>query len=442
MTGTAEGRGVRRQGVALPESLRLPATIPALEAFGLRARAEQMAPGVLAVEIEGRFSQVVPTPRLGEERCAVWPFAALRESPGGREVLFAAPDQPLVALIRDVDAADAAVEAEGPLAVSIVPLGDARSAIVVHDPAFESPDVESLIAAATARGRRRAANRPSLVVDESGEDAFAIAEHDLRRELRRVGPDAIATSGSRTQAVSAVLALYALNDRNAADEMLRGLAAAAIEGADCALVVGACAAWTGMAPQASEVRAAALQWMRAAPVASDAWSAAALGLAPVAAEAMGATEVMAQLRAGKLPGVSDALRELAAEASGIPAGRVLQLMHDQLGVAPDAMRGRIGIRPMRVAGRIDVERLVVSDAMLSFHAETRVDRATFEVEQTSGGSPVTVLLEPRIPARRLMSALVDETSAELDAVPEDSDLRVKVQLVADRPRRLELRYER
>lgn len=433
---------MRREGVVLPESLRLSAMAPGLEAFGLRARARQTDGGGLTVEIDGRVGHILPSPRLGEGRCAVWPFATVRERAAGREVLFAAPDQPLVALVRDLDAADVGVETDGPFAVSIVPLGDARSAIVVHGAAFEPPDIESLIASATARGRRRAANRPSLVIEESGQDAFAIAEHDLRRELRRVGPDAIAASGSRHAAVSAVLALYALDDRNAADDVLRALATDAIEGADAALVVGACAAWSGIAPKTPEVRAAALQWMRTAPVASDAWSAAALALAPAAAEAMGATDVMANLRARKLPDVSATLRELAAEACDIPPGMVLHLMHDRLGVAPDAMRGRIGIRPMSVAGRVDVEQLVVGDAMLSYHAETSADRATFEVEQTRGGSPVTVLLEPRIPARRLMSALVDETSAELDAVPEDSDLRVKVQLVADRPRRLELRYER
>jgi hypothetical protein len=182
--------------------------------------------------------------------------------------------------------------------------------------------------------------------------------------------------------------------------------------------------------------------MQTAPAPTDAWSSAALALAPAAADAMGETDLVATLRAMKLPHVSAALRSLAVEAGDGPAGNILRQMHDTLGLAPDAMRGRLGIRPAAVAGHVEIEQIAVGDAVLSLRAETGAEHATFEVEQTSGGSPATVLLEPWIPARRLTGARVDETSAQLDAVPEASGLRVKVQLVADRPRRLELRYER
>lgn len=433
----------RRNGFDLPDSLRLPRMSPALEAFGLRARAREVNGGI-ELEIDGRRTHLPTAPDAAGGECQVWPFAAVRGAGESREMLFAAPDQPVVALIREHAAPTAMRVSDAPFALSIVPLGAARHAIVAHDASTDPPHLPSLVAAATARARRRAAQRPVLRTDAPQEDVFAIAEHDLRRQLRRVAPGVVALTGaSPREHACAVLALYALNEAALADELLRSMPQ---DGAAAALAIGASAAWRGTLPDAAPARSAALEWLRSAGMADaqgqDEWHDAALALAPATAEALGALDIAEQLRARRQPPVATVLQRLANAAHETPAGRVLHAMHATVGIAPDAARGRVAIHPLGIAPRIEFDQIAVGDGTLAYRAHVDAERAILEVEQTAGGSPLTVLLEPRVPGRRLRSARVDDTPAELDAVPEESELRVKVQLVADRPRRLELHYER
>ncbi|HEX6588244.1 MAG TPA: hypothetical protein VF039_04430 [Longimicrobiales bacterium] len=452
---TPAGRGVgRREGRTLfPASLRLVAAGSELGAAGLRARIAQDG-DELEVEIDGRRARIRVQPPITSGAVALWPFGAMRTIEAAPDVaatsecVFAAADQPVAMFIRDGEPIDArrldVGPAAAPIVIDVVQLDERWSALLMHDRGFGVGDASSIIAATVARARRRAAARPIATIG-SGTDPFAAAEHELRGELRRGTDGAIEMAAPLTEQIIAVMALHALNDSATANELARSLAAH-VDDAVASLLIGASAAWRGTAPDVAGLRHAASAWLRDVAAtgtsARDAITSAALATAPAAAEALGATDVLGALRRQSSVHVVDAWRRLAHDADGSPAAAVLLAMHGVIGVAPDALRGRVAIRPATVAYDVTVEQIVVGDGVLAFRAEADAECATFEVEQTAGGTPLTLLLEPRVPGRRLRSARVDETAAQLDAFPEESDLRVKVQLVADRPRRLELRYER
>jgi hypothetical protein len=70
------------------------------------------------------------------------------------------------------------------------------------------------------------------------------------------------------------------------------------------------------------------------------------------------------------------------------------------------------------------------------------EHASIELEQTSGATPFTAIVEPRVPAGRLRGALVEDTPADLDTARDDGGMTARVQLIIDRRRRLVLHFER
>jgi hypothetical protein len=55
--------------------------------------------------------------------------------------------------------------------------------------------------------------------------------------------------------------------------------------------------------------------------------------------------------------------------------------------------------------------------------------------------PLTVILEPKVPDRRLRQVEVDGSPATLDTRQDGDGVRVRVQLVIDQPRRLTIGFE-
>jgi len=130
--------------------------------------------------------------------------------------------------------------------------------------------------------------------------------------------------------------------------------------------------------------------------------------------------------------------------SGVPTAcaTLLELVHDRLGIMPDAGRARIRLAPRLRPGRTTLGQLGVGDATIEMVADVGEESATMEVEQTAGGTPMTGILEPRIAARRFRSALVEATAADLESVADDGGFSARVQLVIDRRRSLVLHFER
>lgn len=123
------------------------------------------------------------------------------------------------------------------------------------------------------------------------------------------------------------------------------------------------------------------------------------------------------------------------------AGRLLcRLAHGLLGLSPDAPSGRIRIAPAlpaHVAG-FTAKGIRVGDAALSLRYERDGPRHRLTLEPTRGRTPATVALEPSLPLASIGSARVDGAPAELDRATAGGRTRVRVQVVLDAPRTLEI----
>lgn len=483
------GRRVPR----FPESLRVQGAEPRLAAFGMRASVVE-ANGLLIADVDsGRveieFVRLAEAPASVAGTVAVWPFAAERshtspDGAGSRVMrVFAASDAPIVAVEwESADAADGgvmlrvrrldgavALEAAGthpmdaPGEYRLHPGPSDATRLVIRGSGQPASDVESLMGAALARARRRDATRPKVTM--AGGDRLSGAEHVLRSSLerapsskliratRRMLEDAGPAMGTEGEAAIA-LALLSLDERALARSLLESadLGAAAL-----ALVAGGWAAWTGDAEPFAPIWTEVATWIAAALERGHferhigrAGSRAALALAPIAAELAGDVDMAARLRAVALPEAAHALAELGratagGRASGHPiraAALALRCIHEELGIAPDAPRGRLRFAPTLDADGLRLHGLTVGEARFSMEAGWESGHgAIVTISQTHGPTPFSLVVEPWLPAGRLSSASVDGVAADIDAHPEGTGLRARVQVVADHERRIRFHTE-
>lgn len=120
-----------------------------------------------------------------------------------------------------------------------------------------------------------------------------------------------------------------------------------------------------------------------------------------------------------------------------PAGVVLATAR-LFGPEPDAFRGRITLRPNAADHTsIAVRDLRFADGSLSLTVERTRDALSCTIEQESGATPFTVLLEPVVD--KVDSAEVDGRPARLDVRPVPGGFTAPVQLVLDDVRNVVLR---
>lgn len=114
--------------------------------------------------------------------------------------------------------------------------------------------------------------------------------------------------------------------------------------------------------------------------------------------------------------------------------------HGLLGLAPDAPSGRIRVAPCFpahvAAFRVGGIRVGQASLELAYEREGRLHR--LRVAPTGGRVPVTAVLEPSFPGAGMEAARVDGLPAELEAATRAGRTRVRVQLVLDAPRVLEV----
>ncbi|HUF13310.1 MAG TPA: hypothetical protein VMN78_09435 [Longimicrobiales bacterium] len=496
------------RGLRFPEELRLASTSPLLEAAGARAYVVECDDGFeLTVDgLRGSVRVVEGAPPKDGAAAACWPFGSERrhaDSPGTSarvERVFAAPAHPVVVIerqcgeavdlrldVRLEDGVRARIEPdariEGSTRLLRLGAGDtARIVVMAGEDALA--DIDALVAAAVARARRRAANRPSLIVrvdaaaagvavsdvrpTASAGDELAALEHVVRLSLARPAtqssaaqrrPAAPAAEAHAESRVLVALALLGLNDPAPA----RGCLAEEQDPARMAVMAGAWAAWTGDAEALEHSRLRLTSWLRSELAITTeradesdesggadeavAWRRAARALAPGLVELLGDAALGALLRDRGAPGPDLALRSLAQAAAGSSAGAgaaagILELLHGTLGIVPDAPRARLRLAPRMQHTTLQLARLTVGDATFALEAALLGEtEARLRVEQTAGAAPYTVILEPWLRARRLASALVDGAPAQLDAAYGGDGLRPRVQLVADHPREVLLDLE-
>ncbi len=116
------------------------------------------------------------------------------------------------------------------------------------------------------------------------------------------------------------------------------------------------------------------------------------------------------------------------------------LAHGLLGLIPDAPSGRIRVAPALPAhlAAFEARGIRVGDARVGFRFHRRGETYRFEVEQTRGRVPMMAVLEPSVPAGRVVETRVDGARADLETRSVGSRTRVPVLLPLDAPRRLEV----
>ena len=403
----------------------------------------------MRVVLDGAPATLMIEPPLADGVIEAWTFASMRAQASPRQLAFASADQPVAALELAAQRERIRVRRDGStlrIAANgadvgldwseIRPDADGRVRIVAHRADAAEPDVGALMASSIARARRRAAERLRVALPGATGDVVAGLERDIWLEASaRTGLDDRAR-------IAMVLALLALNDARGALEVIRaGADAVARDAALSVIAAGAWAAWRGTMLPVDAVREVVTESAAgSSSPGGDALGRSAAALRPFLAD---------QTQAGSGGAAKSAQEPGAgflevARMPDVPSGcaRLIELVHGTLGVVPDAARARVRLGPRLSPGRSVVEQLVVGDAAIEMVAEVTEDSAAIEVEQTSGGTPFTGILEPRIPARRLRSAFVEATPADLESAADDDGLRARVQIVIDRRRRLVLHFER
>lgn len=136
----------------------------------------------------------------------------------------------------------------------------------------------------------------------------------------------------------------------------------------------------------------------------------------------------------------------AAAPSGLqvdpsdPVSTVTRVLGGLLAPEPDASRGRLEIRPRALESwdRFEVRRLAVGPSAVDVVYEREGTRHRFEVSQTRGPTPVTLVLAPELRGENVVAVRVDRKPADLDVESAGGRCRVPVQLVLDHPRTLEV----
>lgn len=121
---------------------------------------------------------------------------------------------------------------------------------------------------------------------------------------------------------------------------------------------------------------------------------------------------------------------------------VAPFVHGLLGAESDATRHRLRLRPqLPTAWKwLEARHLRIGDAEITFTYRREGSLHTYMIDQEIGGIPVTLILEP-IVTGRVLAAMVDGHTAELDARPLGTGTLVPVQLVLDHPRTVEIHVE-
>lgn len=488
--------GTMRGETRFPDELAIPgqrADYPmraAFEAAGTRAHVVEIDDGVFRLTIDGIQGEIRRAngsgPAAAPPSVRLWPFGAertFRDASGGiigLERAFTPSDHALVALEWEAAQADelrlrlmipavlavrlpAASRMEGADAMLSTRPGEVTR-VVIGSADVVALDVDALINAAVARARRGSANRPLLESSSAGAthaaatDPFRALHHDLRMGLVRRGDsrlhavergaDGIERSLGAADETRVAIALLALNDREVARELLSGGADPGIE--RLTTLAGAWAIWTGDAAGLAAVHEPISNWIREIALRSDAveadeWTRAARAVAPAVADLMGDREPP---RAVQRPAIEPGSALAALGETGPPgmarhaARETLRLMHDMLGVGPDAGRGRLRLAPRLEPGSSRLTGLRVGDATFAMRATVEAPgHIEIEVEQTSGPAPYRLILEPRASGRRLTAAMIDGKAADLDASAEEGGVRVRMQLVTDHARVVVLELE-
>jgi hypothetical protein len=127
----------------------------------------------------------------------------------------------------------------------------------------------------------------------------------------------------------------------------------------------------------------------------------------------------------------------------VAARVVLDFVHDELGLLPDATRHRLRLRPRLIAPdpRLDVRGIRFADGSVELDATAADSEGgrsiVVRVDQESGAIPITLLLEPVVRGS-VIATLVDGRPAELAPRPVAAGTVVPVQLVLDAARRLRI----
>lgn len=147
--------------------------------------------------------------------------------------------------------------------------------------------------------------------------------------------------------------------------------------------------------------------------------------------------------AAALGTASSALLEDAGHGTLSPRSAALFLCAVALGLvgaSPDATRDRMVLRPRLAPDLLpfSARRIGVADATFDLTVIVDAERWVATVEQAAGGVPLQLVLQAWIASPAYREIRVDGRPAELDAVPMDGGWVLPVQLVPDRPRRVEV----
>lgn len=293
-------------------------------------------------------------------------------------------------------------------------------------------------------------------------------------------------------AIRAALAALALGDHGPAAMLLDRLAANAALGtgarereqralergaasaAGVLLLFGMFVGWTGDLTGAARWRNLLLRAARygARESADSPPAGPAVAVALAAAEAAADAELIDALRQGPDARAQDPAGALLSTLAAYPAAgfrwpllaapaganreilaaadAVLSIIHGRLGVEPDAPRGRLRLRVDLTGGGISARGIRAGDAGLDVEATIDARRggdldaapargtARLRVQPAAGAAPLQLLLEPLLPANRLVRARVDGVDAGLSPVHvRPGVLRIPVQVAADAVRTLE-----
>ena len=150
--------------------------------------------------------------------------------------------------------------------------------------------------------------------------------------------------------------------------------------------------------------------------------------------------------AAALGTASSALLEEAGRGTLPPRSAALFLCAVALGLvgaSPDATRDRMVLRPRLAADLLpfSARRIRAADALFDLNVAMDAERWVATLEQSAGSVPLQVVLNAWLASPAFREIRVDGRTADLDAVPLDGGWVLPVQLVPDRPRRVEVVLE-
>lgn len=115
---------------------------------------------------------------------------------------------------------------------------------------------------------------------------------------------------------------------------------------------------------------------------------------------------------------------------------VAPFVYGMLGVVPDAPYGRVRIAPQfpQTWRHARVTNLRVGDARIMVRYQRSGHMHTYNIEQTAGSLPFTLIFEPAIPAAAIDRVVIDGRGAQLEEFRTGERTSVRVQLALDHAR--------